>query len=135
VSAADRPRLRWRWLWPALCYAALIFFLSSLSNPFPFKPTGLLAWDKLQHFVEYGVLAVLLTWGLWRAGMAVSSSWIWAAVVGSAYGLTDEVHQAFVPNRSADPHDWLADTAGALAGALLVGLLLRRSQARASIRA
>jgi VanZ family protein len=67
--------------------------------------------------------------------MALSSGGIWAAVVGSAYGLTDEVHQAFVPNRSADPRDWLADTAGALAGAIVVVAFLRRRGARASIRA
>lgn len=135
MSGAAGPSLRWRWLGPALGYAGLIFFLSSLPNPFPFKPTGILTWDKLLHFAEYGGFAAVLTWGFWRAGMAVSSSWIWAVVIGSAYGLTDEVHQAFVPNRSADPRDWLADTAGALAGALVVGLLLRRWQSRASIRA
>ena len=29
------------------------------------------------------------------------------------YGVTDEIHQAFVPTRSADPWDLLADAAGA----------------------
>jgi len=134
TGPAGRP-LRWRWLAPAMGYAALIFFLSSLSNPFPFKPTGLLAWDKLHHFVEYAALGALLAWGLARAGLALSSAVVWAAVLGSAYGLTDEVHQAFVPNRSADPRDWLADTAGALAGAVVVLVILRRRGARASIGA
>jgi VanZ family protein len=135
VTGRPGARLRWRWLAPALAYAALIFLLSSLSNPFPFKPSGLLTLDKLLHFVEYGALGALLAWGLHRAGMAVSSGGVWAAVLGSAYGLTDEVHQAFVPNRSADPRDWLADTAGALVGALVVAAILRRRGARASIRA
>jgi VanZ family protein len=130
-----RRPLRWRWLWPAAAYAALVFLLSSLSNPFPFEPTGLLTLDKLLHFVEYAVLGALLAWGLSRAGMALASGGLWAAVVGSVYGLTDELHQAFVPNRSADARDWLADTAGALAGALAVVAFLRRRGARASIRA
>ena len=127
--------LRWRFLGPAAGYAALIFFLSSLSHPFPFKPTGLLTLDKLLHFVEYAAFGALLAFGLARAGLAISSGGVWAAVLGSAYGLTDEVHQAFVPHRSADPRDWMADTAGALVGAVVVVLILRRRGARASIRA
>jgi len=129
------PRLHWRWLLPALAYAALIFLLSHLSNPFPFKPTGLLTYDKLLHFLEYLAFGVLLAWGLSRAGLAVSSAGVWAVVLGSAYGLTDEIHQAFVPKRSADPLDWLADTAGVLAGAIVAVVILRRRGARASIRA
>jgi VanZ family protein len=34
------------------------------------------------------------------------------------YGATDEVHQAFVPFRTSTWSDWLADTAGALIGAI-----------------
>ena len=134
TGPAGRP-LRWRWLGPALGYAALIFFLSSLSNPFPFKPTGLLTLDKLLHFVEYAAFGGLLAWGLARAGLAVSSAAVWAAVLGSAYGLTDEVHQAFVPNRSADPRDWVADSVGTLVGAVVMVVILRRRGARASIGA
>jgi VanZ family protein len=135
VTGRPGPRLRWRWLGPALGYAALIYFLSSLSNPFPFAPAGILTFDKLLHFVEYAGLGALLAWGLARAGLAVSSGGVWAAVLGSAYGLSDEVHQAFVPSRSADPGDWLADTAGALVGAVVMVAFLRRRGARASIRA
>jgi VanZ family protein len=36
--------------------------------------------------------------------------------LGVAYGASDEVHQAFVPGRSADPADWAADALGVLAG-------------------
>jgi len=72
-------------------------------------------------------------WGLTRAGMATSSAGIWAVVLGSAYGLTDEIHQAFVPGRSADPRDWVADTAGAVLGALLAVAYLRRREARARL--
>ena len=43
----------------------------------------------------------------------------WALLAASAYGATDEFHQLFVPGRSCDVFDWLADTTGA---ALAVGL-------------
>jgi len=34
----------------------------------------------------------------------------------SLYGVSDEVHQAFVPFRDSNWHDWLADTLGATIG-------------------
>jgi VanZ family protein len=129
--------LHWRraaaTLLPALAYAALIFWLSHQPNPFP-SLTARLS-DKLAHLIEYAVLAVLVTAGLARAGLGAVTAGLWAVVVGSAYGLTDEIHQAFVPHRSADVRDWVADTLGALLGAALAVAFLRRRKAGASIRA
>ena len=42
-----------------------------------------------------------------------------------AYGITDELHQAFVPGRLCDPADWLTDTLGASLGATLAAILVR----------
>jgi hypothetical protein len=47
------------------------------------------------------------------------------ALIGSAYGAIDEFHQYFVPGRSCDVWDWLADTLGALLGALAIMILVR----------
>jgi VanZ family protein len=41
-----------------------------------------------------------------------------AIVTASAYGITDEVHQFFVPFRESSWLDWLADTIGAAIGAM-----------------
>jgi VanZ family protein len=52
-----------------------------------------------------------------------------ALSLASLYGATDEFHQSFVPGRSADVLDWLADTLGAALGASAAGaatLALRR---------
>lgn len=44
-----------------------------------------------------------------------SRAW-WVAVIGAmAYGVTDEIHQSFVPPREADALDVVADTFGAMA--------------------
>jgi VanZ family protein len=43
----------------------------------------------------------------------------WLIAVG--YGVTDEWHQSFVPNRHADVRDVAADAIGALAAAVAVG--------------
>ena len=41
------------------------------------------------------------------------------------YGISDEFHQSFVPGRTPDVLDWLADTSGALLAALLLAWLSR----------
>jgi VanZ family protein len=109
------------WL-PVAAYMLLIFYLSSLTHPdeelpkFLFENLG----DKLLHVIEYSILAVLCyrafrrTSGPYAAGYAV----VLAIVTASLYGATDEVHQAFVSFRTATWSDWVADTAGAVIGAV-----------------
>ncbi len=41
-----------------------------------------------------------------------------AVGVASAFGASDEWHQSFVPGRSAELADWVADTAGAACAAM-----------------
>ncbi len=105
----------WYWL-PVLAYAALIFSLSSLSRPEELMPSILdEVGDKTLHALEYGVLGVLChralrgAGGAWAAARALPL----AIVAAVLYGLTDEVHQAFVPRREADVWDLVADGAGA----------------------
>jgi VanZ family protein len=127
------PPRGWRsllWLLPAIAYAALIFYLSSLPHPLPLLTRRLS--DKLLHVIEYAAFAVVASWGLSHL-MAVPRAARWAALIGSLYGVTDELHQRFVPHRSADVADWAADTIGAVLGALLAWLVLRRPGSRASI--
>ena len=64
----------------------------------------------------------------WAAGPAAARHAVLLAVVtASAYGLTDEVHQAFVPLRDASWQDWLADTVGAALAAVGVGRIVKTS--------
>jgi len=119
---------------PALAYAGVIFYLSAQPNPLPFLPRSILAQDKILHLVEYGGLATLLTWGLRSLRVAPRRAFLIALLVASGYGASDEIHQYFVPNRECDVYDWMADTAGAALGAGVSLLVLRRRDARASIR-
>ena len=103
-------------LWiPSLGCAALIFYLSSQSDPMPGLTT--LVWDKALHATEYGLLTVLLC----RAWRGEGCGWLTASVLGlvvaSMYALTDEWHQGFVAGRNSDLHDWLADSVGGFIGA------------------
>ena len=120
----------WYWL-PVGFYAGVIFFLSSLSHPEDQLPAFLLQEisDKILHAVEYGILSLLCYRAFrWAAGPASARHAVLLAIVtASVYGLTDEVHQAFVPLRDASWQDWLADTVGAALAAVGVDRIIKTS--------
>lgn len=108
----------WRpvWLWsPPLVYAAAIFYLSAQSNPFP--GVTAVVWDKALHGTEYAALAALLVRALRGEGLRGAVAAGCAVVLSVGYGVSDEWHQSFVPGRSSDIHDCIADGVGALLGA------------------
>jgi VanZ family protein len=100
-------------------WAALIFTASSI--PGSGVPSG---FGSAAHYVEYAVFGALL-----RLLLATTphhqEPTLSAIAAASAYGVTDEVHQAFVPMRTPDPVDWVVDTLGALSGAGLAAVALR----------
>jgi len=103
-----------------LCFllAALVVFQLFYLGAQPFA-AGLIPspWDKGAHLVVYSAIATLLWFGsAGRAPLAVV-----AAVI--AIGVLDEWHQAYLPGRSADLLDLLADACAA-SGTVLF-LLLR----------
>lgn len=124
-----------RWLvafGPAIAYMLLIWALSSIPIQMDFSLVPLR--DKGVHFLEYGTLSVLLTHAL-RATLTKRGAlliWASAALCTILWGALDEIHQAFVPGRSSDVGDLIADACGAAAGAL-VYLLYRRQRDRATL--
>ncbi len=115
------------WYWgPLALYAAAIFLLSSMPNP-PVPSLRFAHADKTLHAIEYAGLGGLLCRSLALGGRGLSGRAAFIAAVGLAalYGASDELHQLFVPPRSADPFDWLADVTGSALGASGYHLLLR----------
>jgi VanZ family protein len=53
-----------------------------------------------------------------------------AVALASAYGITDELHQLFVPGRVSDPVDWLVDTLGAIVGVYVATRIYRAWSSR-----
>jgi VanZ family protein len=68
--------------------------------------------DKLLHALEYGILGILLYRALHQTTSAIGSI-ILSIMFVVIFGISDEIHQWFVPNRQADSWDLLADTLGA----------------------
>lgn len=112
---------------PAIAWASFIFFLSSQ----PSLPSPANLNDKQAHAVAYGVLACLSLMGLtgWRWRSIAGASLLVAFMAAVLFGISDEIHQAFVPGRSPDVADVAADAAGAalaLAAAWAWAILLGR---------
>jgi VanZ family protein len=119
----------WRFL-PAVAYYGFIFFLSSRSS-FPVE-SPFSGFDKLAHVGIYGLFGALLAWSLAdrRDGLGTMRMAL-AFLIGAAGGALDEVHQIFVPGRSAEVWDAVADAAGVAAGLFLfnrIGRARRRPQ-------
>jgi VanZ family protein len=112
-------------LWgPVVVVMALIFSASAMSDPG--APPGGLS-DKSAHFLAYGALGAALIRALAdgrTAGMTTARVLL-AAVIASAYGVSDEVHQSFVPQRSPELMDLAADAAGGLSGAAALAALAK----------
>ena len=68
---------------------------------------------KAVHLVAFGLLAVLLYLGL---GGRLRAAWLLTAV----YAASDEIHQAFVPGRTASMMDVGIDAAGAFLALLII---------------
>ena len=111
--AAGASRLR-SWA-PVVAWMAVIFIASS--RPVPAAVSGVPDW--IPHTVEYAVLAVLACRAM-AGGLhapvrpAVAAG---AAAFAFLYGVTDEIHQSFVPGRFAEAADLVKDLAGAALGA------------------
>jgi VanZ family protein len=104
---------RFPYTWLTLAYATLILIISSIPDLSP-PELSFEFQDKLYHFIEYGVFSVLLFFSLlnssrdfFRKNVLVISIFI-----GASYAIIDEIHQRFIPGRSADILDFVADFLG-----------------------
>jgi VanZ family protein len=102
-----------------MAYMAGIFYASSISDP-PVPPD---VSDVSLHGAAYFGLALLLiralARGRWSGVTPVTLVGAWMIAV--AYGMTDEWHQSFVPNRTAEWRDLGSDAIGAFVATVIVG--------------
>jgi VanZ family protein len=106
---------------------ALVVLLCVISvlalSPTPPREADL-GWDKLNHLAAFGALAVTASLGFGRAWARVGVSLL-------GYGALIEVVQAFIPNRSSDWDDLLADAVGIVLGLALAAGASRLFRRRA----
>ena len=96
---------------------------SAFGHPVDVSPVG--------HFCEYLALGMALANAL-RHHIPTKRAAVLAMILASAYGISDEIHQLFVPQRSCDPADWAVDTIAAIIGSALVSAICTRHARRTS---
>ena len=111
MTASARRSLSWLLV---AAWAGVIFYASS--RPGSTIPSG---WAVQGHLGEYFVFGMLLANALGHGRPTLRVA-LFAIVVASLYGITDEFHQHFTPGRVPDPADWALDTIGATVGAFVL---------------
>lgn len=111
---------------PLIIYWIILFILTSLPSTLAIATD---MNDKLNHFGAYGLLSILLYLNLhFQEKIKILSRFpaAFTVLIASIYGLLDEIHQMFVPGRSAEFLDWLADFLGSVTAVLIMGYILRK---------
>ena len=104
------------WL-PVFLYAGLIFYLSSLRHV---KLPPIKYFDKFGHANLYAMFGVLVSRAFWYSVTHRRKILLFLTFVGvTLYGMSDEWHQSFVPGRSVDAWDVVADAVGGVMGGVL----------------
>jgi VanZ family protein len=103
---------------------AAIFFASSLPTTphLPGDPA-----NYLGHASAYAALAASVLRGFARArwsGVSAPAA-LRAWIASAAYGVTDELHQRYVPGRYPAVDDWFADAAGAAGAVVAIAAVAR----------
>ncbi|PLR85095.1 hypothetical protein CVD25_00225 [Bacillus canaveralius] len=100
-----------------LAYMALIWILSSLPDnavvELPSSSIDRFLKESL-HLIEFGILHVLLAVAYITTGKFSARTNLICALIAASYGLLDEIHQYFVPYRSATLIDFVKDVIGVI---------------------
>ncbi|MEW6681526.1 MAG: VanZ family protein [Nitrospirota bacterium] len=114
--ALPRPTARAITVWwvTVTVYAGAIFGASSTPHPLGVHTLPPFV-DKVVHALVYGGLSFTVWMALRSSAPSASTRRLslFAIVLTALYGLTDEVHQSFVPGRSMEMLDLAADAGGA----------------------
>lgn len=119
---------------PIVVYGAAIFFQSS--RPVPASIPDVAYLDKLLHLLGYALMGALFVraYRTTRIGGDIFLVVFFSILCSSLYGFSDELHQYFVPARSASVFDALADVAGSALGTFAAVRIARRFKAEPGSR-
>ncbi len=117
------------WL-PLILYCLLIYIQSA--NPSPEQIPSFPFVDKVLHFTAYGIMGILFyrAYQTLRIKDNIKMLMLLSVVSASLYGISDEIHQSFVPFRDAEVADVIADILGAFSGVYLYQLLMVSREGR-----
>ena len=108
-----------KWILAVFWTAFIIYGLSSPPSATPRFPwLAMEGMDKLVHAVLFGIEAALCVWAIGKRANLQLLIWVvvWCTVLGGAMEL---VQYKWVEGRTGDVVDLLADTLGAILGAVV----------------
>lgn len=116
---AEKKLNKSRALIPAILWLLISTILLTLPGS-AFPKENWLTWiqfDKWIHFGMFALMVFLFCYGFYKRDSNTRKHFLAIAIIGIAYGIAMEfVQKYWVPNRSFDIGDILADAAGGLAG-------------------
>ena len=106
---------------PLILYAIFIFQISTISEVPTIRgiltqeklPKGVWTGDDIEHIVEYGIFA-FLSLRMFKQTKLKFRAHQFAILLTILYGATDELHQLFVPERTASIKDLFFDALASL---------------------
>lgn len=125
LELIEKKRIRLIYI-PLTLYWLLLIFATSL--PTASMPSVGIN-DKFEHFGAYFGLTFLLVLTYRFQGKFEGlrrRPHLYSFITIALYGMVDEIHQIFIPGRSCEFGDFLADVIGGLIGLWLTWLLLKR---------
>ena len=103
------------WL-PLIAYCVFVYIQSSYPSPeslpsFDFS-------DKLYHFAGYALMGILFYRAYQTLPIRYNTSLLilFSMISAALYGISDEIHQSFVPYRDGNLLDAVADALGGVGG-------------------
>lgn len=107
---------------PAFIWAIIILYLSATAVPKLKIDFLLFSPDKINHFAAYGLLSVLMSWGIWKTHKIFKRKVLLIIlVISSIYGVLMEIMQyLFFPNRYFDYGDMIANILGSIIGIFII---------------
>jgi VanZ family protein len=128
ISSDTRTKIFVLYWLPVIFYCLVIFIQSSY--PATESLPSLPHIDKAAHAGAYALLGFLFfrAFQTTRIRKGAVLLVILSALASSVYGISDEIHQYFVPSRTADILDMAANTAGSFMGAVAAQIILTRQK-------
>lgn len=80
---------------------------------------------KLAHFSIYTLGGIIIALNINGYTLIEEKKFIFSCLIGCAYSITDELHQAFVPGRACMIIDVVIDTIGVIFGVTLLWVVIK----------
>lgn len=115
--------------WLVVLIIIIIIFITSSIQSSQIKRVTFFSWQSfVYHFLIFFILAFFILISLIEGKMNKKNLILIALIVSVLYGISDEIHQYFVPGRCCSLSDILTDSAGSLTAAFFYSSRLRRKK-------